>query len=301
MNKLFNILFSFCVMAAGNTAFGQSTDLMRVEYTFFPQTNSDNSFRRFRSFVNIPIKLNDSGAYLVPGVEYRNTYLVYDDPALFETSDLERFQSFSFNLGYTANMSEKWRFGVEGGVKIASNFETGEVVKDDVIYTGGVFFIKTTEDERYIQPVRLILGLQYSTTSGVPFPLPVINYYKRFHPNWSYGLGVPKTNLKYYINDKNSFQGFITLDGFFANIQNNFDVDPTNTNFDETAENVSMTILLSGLGYEYNFTEHLSLYLYAGHTIINDIRLRDGNLDNVYTINETNSFYGRGGLKFSIL
>ncbi len=184
----------------------------------------------------------------------------------------------------------------------ASNFETGELIGDDLIYTGAVYFIKTTEDERYIDPVRLILGLSYSTTSGIPFPLPVINYYKRFDPKWSYSLGVPKSNLKYYIDEKNSLQAFVTLDGFFANIQNNFPITPNSSSSNlQMAENISMTIVLAGLGYEYNFTDNLSLYLYAGHTLRNDIRLRDGNLDKVYTINETNSFYGRSGLKFSIL
>ena len=92
----------------------------------------------------------------------------------------------------------------------------------------------------------------------------------------------------------------MTLDGFFANIQNNFAINPLDFT-GKIAENISMTIVLAGLGYEYNFTENLSLYLYAGHTLMNDIRLRDGNLDKVYTITETNSFYGRTGLKFSIV
>lgn len=301
MNK--NFKWILCLLIAAMTGFSQaqSTDLARIEYTYFPQSDSDNSFRRFKSFINFPIKLNENGAYLVPGIEYTNTNLKYNDPAVFETNDLERFQSIRASLGYTYKMNELWRFGAEAGLMAASNFEQKKMIGDDLIYTGAVYFIKTKEDERYIEPVRLILGLSYSTTSGVPFPLPVVNYYKRFDPKWSYGLGVPKTNLKYYINEKNNVQAFVTLDGFFANIQNNFAINPNTTGGGTLAENISMTIVLAGLGYEYNFTDNLSLYLYAGHTIRNDIRLRDKNLDKVYTINETNSFYGRTGLKFSIL
>lgn len=295
------LLILLCAVITG-TSQAQSTDLARIEYTYFPQSDSDNSFRRFRSFINFPIKLNENGAYLVPGIEYRNTNLKYNDPAVFDTHELDRFQSFAASLGYTYKMSERWRFGAEAGLMAASNFETRELMSDDLIYTGAVYFIKTTEDERYLEPVRLILGLSYSTTSGIPFPLPVINYYKRFDPNWSYGLGIPKTNLRYIFNEKNSLQAFVTLDGFFANIQNNFYITPASSSSAmQMAENISMTIVLAGLGYEYNFTDNLSLYLYAGHTLRNDIRLRDNNLDKVYTINETNSFYGRTGLKFSIL
>lgn len=301
MNQTLKSFLFFAAVVISSVCYSQSTDLARIEYTYFPQSDSDNSFRRFRSFVNFPLKLNNKGAYLIPGVEYENTNLKYQDIVLFDTRDLERFQALELTLGYTYSMSEQWRFGVQGGVKVASNLERGDILKDDVIYTGAVYFIKTKEDERYEEPVRLILGLAYSTTSGIPFPLPVINYYKRFSSNWSYTLGIPKSNLKYYINDKNSLQGFATLDGFFANIQRNFDVNPMNTSSDDIAENISMTIVLAGLGYEYNFTDHFSFYLYAGHTLMNNIRLRDENLEKVYTINETNSYYGRGGLKFSIL
>jgi len=301
MIRSFKIFLILCFAGIGSIAHSQSTDLARIEYTYFPQSISDNAFRRFKSFVNFPIKLNDKGAYLVPGVEYQYINFDYEDPALFNTSELQKFQSYTFNLGFTFKISEAWRFGTEGGVKVASNFERKEIITDDLIYTGAIYLILTIENERFIEPTRLILGLEYSTTTGIPFPLPVINYYKRFDPKWSYSLGVPKTNLKYYFNDKNSMQGFITLDGFFSNVQDNFEISPDNPNSNALAESVSMTIMLSGLGYEYNLTKHISFYIYGGHTIINDIRLRDGNLDKVYTINNKNAFYVRAGLKFNIL
>ncbi|MGM1056938.1 MAG: DUF6268 family outer membrane beta-barrel protein [Bacteroidota bacterium] len=301
MNKLFPLYFVFLYLNTGLATYGQSTDLARIEYTYFPQSDSDNSFRRFRSFVNFPIKLNHKEAYLVPGIDYENVNLKYEDPALFARKELERFQSFTFSLGYTFKINEEWRFGTNAGVKVASNFESNAVNSDDLIYTGGIYFINIKEDERYMEPVRLILGLHYSTTSGIPFPLPVINYYKRFQPNWAYELGVPKTSLKYFINEKNTIQGFTSLDGFFANVQNNFDVNPTNTSVKDIAKNISMTILLAGIGYEHKFTDHLSFYVYTGHTLINNIRLRDDKMEKVYVINEANSFYCRGGLKYNIL
>lgn len=276
----------------------QTTDLARIEYTYFPQSDSDNSFRRFRSFVNFPIKLNDKKAYLIPGVEYRNVNFKYEDSENFNTRNLDRFHSFKGNLAYTFKLSEDWRFAAEAGLKIASNFTTDKVINDDLIYIGSVYFVKIKEDERYVEPWRLILGLNYSTTTGFPFPLPIVNYYKRFHPSWSYTVGTPKSNLKHYFNDKHSMQAFVTLDGFFANIQENFRVQTPDNGI---AESVSMTILLSGLGYEYHFTDHISFYTYAGYTLMNDIRLRDKDMEDLYTINKTNTFYARGGLKFSIL
>ncbi|WP_346014339.1 DUF6268 family outer membrane beta-barrel protein [Salegentibacter sp. BDJ18] len=302
MMKTFKIMAFLLLGAVTFPATSQTTDLARIEYTYFPQSDSDNSFRRFRTFVNLPIKLNGKGAYLIPGVEYRNVNFKYKNSEAFTTNNLDRFQSFTGKIGYTFKMNELWRFGAETGVKIASNFATSELVKDDFIYTGSVYFIKIKEDERYIEPWRLILGLSYSTTTGFPFPLPVINYYKRFDENWSYGLGIPKTNLKYYFNDKHEVQGFVTLDGFFANIQQNFNPYPqTNPGANRLAESMSMTIVLSGLGYQYNITDNIAFYTYAGYTVMNDIRLRDKDREDLYTIDENNTFYARGGLKFSIL
>ena len=294
LSLLFFLLFSL-------SAFCQSTDLARLEYTYFPQKNSDNSFRRMRAQVAYPIALKKEGSYLIAGLEYRNVQFKYEYPELFETRDLDRFQSFTASLGYTFKMDELWRFGAEGGVKLASNFTQADILKDDLIYTGAVYFIKIKEDERYYEPWRLILGLQYSTTTGFPFPLPIVNYYKRWDEKWSYMLGTPKSNLKYYFNDRQEVQLFLTLDGFFSNIQNNFDATPGNNTNDPVAESMSMTILLSGLGYEFSFTDHLKFYLYGGHTLINDIRFRDADRNNIYTINDTNTFYARSGLKFTIL
>ena len=42
-----------------------------------------------------------------------------------------------------------------------------------------------------------------------------------------------------------------------------------------SAENISMTMVLGGLGYEYAFTKHLLFYAYGGYTFYNEIKHRD--------------------------
>ena len=279
----------------------QTSDLARVEYTYFPQSDSENSFRRFRTLINAPIRLKKDGSFLVFGAEYRNIDLKYQDSAPFITEDLERFQSFNLSLGYTFKINDVWRFGVRAGTIAASNFEDG-VKSDDFLVQAALYFIKDIDMEDQpgtMKNKRLILGLRYSTTAGRPFPLPVINYNVRASEKWSYTLGVPKTNLKYYFNEKNILQSFVTLDGFYANIQDRRIF--LNSNLDQqTIDNISNTVVLAGLGYEYYFTDHLLLYLYGGHTLINNLRLENEDMEEVYIINDTNSFYMRGGIKFKI-
>lgn len=295
------LLKTICLLAILFFCFpvhAQLTDLARVEYTYFPQKDSDNSFRRFRAFANVPIQINDD-AYIVTGFEYRNVHLKLLDSLPFNTSDNERFQNFVVTLGFTDKLESGWRYAIQGEARLASNFAGDGLNRDDYVFGGSFYFIKDRTgkkgEETPEKPWRLVLGLNYSTTAGRPFPLPFINYYREFAPKWSFGLGVPKSNLKYEFVPNMKLQAFVTLDGFFANLQEN---EPLVSG--GLAENISMTTLLSGLGYEWEFVDHVVFYVYAGHTIINDIRLRDGNGDDVLTLNDTNTFYGRTGIKLKI-
>ena len=295
MNRIAPLFVFIMLLATPGTA--QVSDLAKIEYTYFPQKESDNSFRRFKSSFTFPIKMGNEDSYLLPSLEYENVHFKYKDVTPFaKGKDLDRYQSFTLGLGYTYKMNEEWRVGIQGGVMMASNFERGTVINEDLLYTGLVVFIKDKNAEEVQKPWRLILGLHYSTTSGRPFPLPVVNYYKQYSPRWSYTVGVPKSNWKFDINDKHALQTFVTLDGFYANIQDNREF----LDSDKIAENISMTIVLGGVGYEYSFTKHLVYYLYAGHTIMNDIRLRNSDKDDVLEVNKENTFYGRSGIKIKI-
>lgn len=297
MKYILFLVFSLSIISSH----AQLSDLARLEYTYFPQRDSDNNFKRIRFSVNLPLKLNNKGAYLVPGIEYRNVGFDFKDNPGFSTDGLSNFDSYRLTLGYTYKINKHLRFAARSGALLTSNFESSGFTGDDILYSGAVFLIKDkTGKGEAKKPWRLITGLSYSTKAGIPIPLPFIYYYKKFHPKWSYGLGIPKSSIKYHVNEKNRFQLFATLDGFFANIQNNRAIPNQDGVGTSTAASISMTVALGGLGYERYLTDHLVLYAYTGFTFVNDIRLRDEDQDDVFTINESNSFYLRGGLKFKI-
>ena len=289
------LIFSITVLFA-LSAQAQSTDIARIEYMHIPFSNSDNAVGRFRALLQVPIPLDkDLNKIIVAGFEYRNVNIDIKDavPAGFNIQDVSSLHRISGYVGYVWKAKENWRFGVKAGARINSNL-AGSLVSDDWIYTASVYAINDMKDASTTKPYRWIFGLDYSTTPGRNFPLPLVNYYREFHPNWTYTLGVPKTNIRHYLNDdhKDALQAFVTLDNFFANIQNNMTIN------DQTAENISMTIILGGLGYEHFFTKHLLYYAYATHSINNDFRLRNNNRDDIYTINSDNTFYFRTGVKF---
>jgi len=296
-----NICITLILFFLSTSGYCQLTDLFRTEYTYFPQKKSKNSFKRFRALIATPIKLNDKGAFLVPGLEFKNVNFDFNDLANFETKDLDKFVSWDLTLGYTFKINDQWRFAARSGVLIASNFENNTIKNDDLLYSGAAFMIKDkTGEGKAKKPWRLILGLQFSTSAGIPFPLPIVNYHKRFHPSWSYGLGAPKSNLKYYLGKKNTFQTFATLDGFFANIQNNRNIASPDGSQTKIASSISFTVALAGIGYERKLSKHWVFYTLGGYTFLNDIRLRDDNRDDVFSINKENTFYIRGGIKFKL-
>jgi hypothetical protein len=302
-NKKSKLKFAMLILVLITTSFfsfSQTTDLARVEYLYMPFSKSNNSINRYRALIQAPIPINkEKKTFLVIGLEYR-----YVDINIQDIEDRAAFANFGNDpvgsvqrmdgyLGYTFKISELWRIGAKAGISVQSNLETSPS-GDDFIYDGAVYLIRDNDGEGVEKPSRLILGLTYSTTPGRNFPLPLVNFNKEFHPNWTYTIGVPKTNIRHYLNDnhKDAIQAFATLDNFFGNIQNNFLVE------DKVAANISMTTAVLGLGYEHFFTKHLLFYAYGAHSVYTEFRLRDPDGENVYTINEENSFYFRTGIKF---
>jgi Domain of unknown function (DUF6268) len=271
----------------------QLTDLARLEYSFIPSTQSEDQYTRLRALINYPIKIKDKD-YLIIGAEYNRIILNLEDDYPFNTSDLQRLHIVDLNLGYTFKCRNDWRLGVKINPRIASTL-TQSLTSDDIFLNGGIFAIKDRTNATDIKnPYRLILGLTYNTTAGVPFPLPFVSYYRRVNEKWSFSVGVPKSNLKYFFTESSMLQIFAGLDGYFANIQK-----PMNIN-DKLVNSISLSVAIGGLGYEYCFTKNLVAYSYIGYTFRLNNVLRNEDRDEVFRLNDLNAFYLRTGLKFKI-
>ncbi len=271
----------------------QLTDLARLEYSFIPKSRSEDQYTRLRALINYPIETSE-GSYFVVGAEYNRIILNLEDDYPFDTSLLKTINIIDLNFAYTFKTNEKWRLGFKFNPRIASTL-TSTLTSDDFFLNGGVFAINDrTKDESAKRPYRLILGLTYNATAGVPFPLPFISYYRRVNENWSFNAGVPKSNLKYFFSEKSMLQMFVSLDGYFAHLQT-----PQMLN-GRQIENISLSVAVAGLGYEYNFSKHLIAYIYTGYTLRLNNALRDENRDEIFKLDNINAFYLRTGLKFKI-
>ncbi len=289
----FTIKILFLMLFMSVLGHAQLTDLARLEYSFIPQSESEDRYTRLRGLINFPFKLKES-TYLVLGAEFNNILLDLEKDYPFDTNQLDEIYVVDLNIAYTFKWNKKWRAGFKFNPRIASTL-TRSIASDDVFLNGGIFAIRDKTKATDIKhPFRLILGLTFNSTTGIPFPLPFISYFRKLNDTWSYNAGVPKSNLKYTINSKNSIQSFVGLDGYLANIQ-----EPINVN-GQVADEISLSVIVGGLGYEYLFSKHLVGYLYSGYTFRLNNVLRDRNRDEVFKLDDVNSFYLRTGIKFKI-
>ena len=270
---------------------GQTTDLARIEYTSLPDSKTETESRRYRVLINAPIKTGLE-EYLVLGGDYSLIKILPENSLPFDGSLLRKLHVIDFNLGYIFKWNEKWRFIGIFTPRIASNLTSGIVPSDFKINATATLWKERKDADK---PFRLVLGLSYNSATGLPIPLPLINYYKRFHPNWSYTLGIPKSQFRYYLNEKHIFDASMFLDGYFVNIQDEIQV-PDN----QLASAVSLSVVVGSIGYQFKISKYVSWQSWIGHSIIQKGILRDDNRNKVFEINSDPGFYFRSGLKLSI-
>jgi hypothetical protein len=280
-----------------NISLAQLSDLARVGFTFIPNDGSSIEYTRFRALFNYPVKLKKEGEYFLLGLDYSNIHLRMENNNLpFNKEDLNDFKLLDINIGYTKPLKNDWRLGVRFKPGFSTNLTSNELNFEDIILSGDLVFIRDRKKTNYKKkPNRLILGVTFSGNRGIPFPLPFISYYRRFHSKWSYNFGIPKMNLQYHYTDKSRFKASVELDGFNANLQNGILI-----NNNGIAESVNMSLILGGLQYEYHFLDHFEFFVRTSYIISNRVKLRDSKKDNILSLDNSNNTYIRTGIRLKI-
>ena len=275
------------------TAFvnGQSTDIFRIEYTTLPNGENNNRLNRYRILFNAPINVG-SDRYLILGSEYNLIDIDRSEVLPFDDSEISRLHVVDMNIGYIFKINPQWRFIGIVTPRLASNFVNGIESGDWLVNVTATLWKERKDIEK---PFRLVLGLTYNSTTGLPVPLPLINYFKRFHVKWSYVLGIPKSDLRFHLSEKHSFISALFLDGYFVNVQNAI-ILPDDT----LGSSLSLSAVVGALGYQYNISRVISFYGWGGYTIRGSSILRDDNRKKVFVINDSPGVYFKAGFKISI-
>ena len=270
---------------------GQSPDIFRLEYMVMPKNKAEAELSRYKIVANVPFKVREVDNLII-GTEYNYlSYKIGDNPPL-NNEELKSLHIVDLNMAYVYKHNESWRYiGVltpRLSSTLKNSLENGDM---SVNVTVGAF-----KDRQDIEkPMRLVLGIAYNSTVALRIPLPIIYYEKRFHPKWTYVVGVPKTGMKFHLSKTQMIQTEFILDGYFVNLQNNIILP--NTGF---AASISSSAALFTIGYQYNISKNMSFYGYAGHTLFQDGVLRDQDRNDIFTLNDEPSFYFRTGFRIGI-
>jgi len=196
------------------------------------------------------------------------------------------------NLAYVYKHNPEWRYIGVLTPRLASTF-TSPLENGDfsVNVTAGAF-----RDRRNIdKPSRLVFGLTYNSSVKLRIPLPIVYYEKQFTSKWTYVVGVPKIAMRYEPKKNSTIQLEFILDGYFVNLQNSLVVSGT-----DLASSISSSAALVTLGYQYNFTKEMSIYVYGGHTLFQNSVLNDDDRNDIFTLNDEPSLYFRTGFRIGI-
>jgi hypothetical protein len=257
-----------------------------------PENSGGVETARIKLLANVPIAVRNKKDFIVLGSEYNRYNFEVPDTLFPNAGDLRKLHVFDLNFAYVYKVSEEWRMVGVVTPRWSSNF-VEELQEDDfnINYTVGAY-----QDKKNVEkPFRLVLGLSYNSNSPVQIPLPVLYYEKRFHPSWSYVLGVPKTGMKYFTPKGHFFQTELFVDGYYVNIQNNILLSNNILSTD-----VSYTALLLTLGYQYKITKDMSVYLVGGYSLFQNGALRDSDRRDIFTLNDDAGLYFRTGFRIGI-
>ncbi len=289
--KYARLFVQSCLLGSFFLSNAQSSDLFRLEYLRIPENNTGINTSRYRALLNVPLKLSTTD-YLVVGGEYNEFDIEFKKPTSFDKDKEEQLHIIDFNLGYITKWNENWRLVGIVTPRIASNL-VGGISSDDLFFNATASLWKEANDVD--KPFRIVVGLSFNSTTGIPFPLPLVSYYRRFHPKWSFTMGIPKSNFRYHISDKHSVQLALLLDGYFINIQDDFQLPNC-----EVGSRISLSALVGTFLYQYNINRNMSFYTTFGRSLILNGILRDDNRNDVFLLNNEANLFLRGGFRISI-
>lgn len=292
VRRRLNLGYFLFILFGCSFCFAQTPDIFRLEYMLMPTNASESRLARIKLVANAPIKVRESDNIIIGGEYNRLVYDLDRDDISLSESGRSYLHVVDFNLAYVFKYNRDWRFIGVVTPRLSSTLENPIQNGDfSMNATVGAF-----RDRQYLdKPSRLVLGIAYNSTVALRIPLPIVYYEKRFHPNWTYVVGAPKSGVKYHFKEKHIVQTEFILDGYFVSLQNGIPVPDLGS-----ASFISSSAALVTLGYSYNITKAMSVYGFMGHTLFQDGVLRDADRNNIYTLNDDPSFYFRTGFRIGL-
>lgn len=243
-----------------------------------------------KSLFNIKLKEGQKGV-ISTSFNYAYAHLNYNIEDLnYNFKEIEDFHSLGINISYFKMMNQKWSFIGILNPQLSSNF-AGKLKGDDLYINAIVIFNYSRKRSN-----RLSFGLVYSNTMGVPFPIPIISYWKKFDDKWEMNLGFPRMSIAYSLNPKSLFTAYTAFDGYNLNISESIQ-NPLSSH--RRAQKINYIDIISGMEYAYQ-AEKFQFRFNFGYTIYRYFGLQNDKHETAYKFDMANNLnLGIGfGFKF---
>jgi len=267
-----------------------------LDYIYIGSGNAGNegnyskiAFSKFVAKGTLYRKVTKNRSMFFHTASYANMNIDYSK-ALDVPTELEQFHSFSYSIGASIPLKNKWRLTAVFSPTIASNFE-GNVQFKDMQFLGIAFFGKPINKTRSL---FLNIGAMYSNTFGSPAPLPYFNLVWNANKKFKFELGFPNTGVTYKASEKLSFGSRLFIAGDNLRLGDNLVYKDKTTPID----NIRLSNFGWGLNVKKRFNKHISLKFAGGYTFSRKFEFNDGSKV-LEDFNLDNNFYSNIGLSIS--
>ncbi len=278
------------IISVANKSIGQSNGTtFSFDYTIAPITNDGIDFNKTGFKMSIPVKLKNG--LLLHALSTDIYQFNYTNNYGFSTTDLSIVNDINYTLKYTHSFSDTWRLNSQTGISIVSNL-AADISYNDLLLSAEVSITKIIKKHT---PEALTVGLNYSTITGRPRILPIINYIKQVSEKFSYGIGFPKTFVEYKVTDLSTLKSSLSVDGFYSNLSHSIFVNVT-----DEANRASFSSTLLSLEYEYKMDNYWNIVFKGGYALSNTYKLVDYEDNTIFNFNTKPEPFFSAGIKFNI-
>lgn len=286
------LLLAITIAFASNGQF--DNEKYGANFIFVNKGNSnktgDISFEKYDFRISFPKSLRKPGSTIFQKFNYSKININYDIQPNFD-AELENFHSIAYTLGYSTLLYKGWYFIAFLSPNVSSNFESS-INFDEIRLSGMALFTKPINKNKKLM---LSLGALYSSTIGIPAPIPIASLMWKPNPKWTLNIGFPRFNIQYQATQNTELGVNLFVAGENFTLTNNIPVNTANSKID----NISIMNIGGGLYLNQNLTKKLRFTFNSGYTFYRDFKFQNGN-NEVIDIDLGNNVFINTGISIGL-
>jgi hypothetical protein len=209
----------------------------------------------------------------------------------FNEVDIQNLYSLDIGIMKEIDLKKNWSSKIVFNPQVRNN-SFKNIDSDSYIFNSSILFFKKINTNSDIN-----FGLEYGTLLGSPSIYPVFQYNKSINKKYSFGIGFPKSFLKYSVNEKNKVLFNANYNSYFTKIN-----DATSRVVNQEIlkyNSVFLSKLDTSLEYNYIFYNESVVSIRLGKSFGNKLKIEENN-NEVSNFNFTNDFIISMGFKYNL-